>query len=137
MNRNLYSTNLYSQDTIWFPESLYNTWLSDSLVLMTASLLFYHMTRVSSLEMDSRIAGIFAVLLIGISIALGITSVIPYITRVTDLIKSDEQTGESQESKREGSYRTVYASLGCILILIQVGIGIAIVKGSFKWKKLI
>ena len=29
----------------WFPESLYNNWLADSLVLMTASLLFYHMTR--------------------------------------------------------------------------------------------
>ena len=122
------SNGLYSTETIWFPESLYNTWLSDSLVLMTASLLFYHMTRVSSLEMDPRIAGVFAVCLISISIALGITSVIPYITRVTALIKQDQSTEVSQESKKEGSYRTVYTILGCLLILIQIGIAITIIK---------
>ena len=129
------SNGLYATETIWFPESLYNTWLSDSLILMTASLLFYHMTRVSSLEMDPRVAGIFAVCLISISIALGITSVIPYITRVTTLIKQDQSTEESQESKKEGSYRTVYTILGCILILIQIGIAITIIKGAFNWKK--
>ena len=130
------SNGLYATETIWFPESLYNTWLSDSLILMTASLLFYHMTRVSSLEMDPRVAGIFAVCLISISIALGITSVIPYITRVTTLIKQDQSTEESQESKKEGNYRTVYTILGCILILIQIGIAITIIKGAFNWKKI-
>ena len=44
-----------NSEQVWFPESLYNGWLADSLVLMTASLLFYHMTRVESTNESARI----------------------------------------------------------------------------------
>ena len=88
----------------WFPESLYNNWLADSLVLMTASLLFYHMTQKNSLEMDYRIAGIFAVALILCSMVMGITSLYPYYQRMGLIIEGDD----SEEYKRENTYRIIY-----------------------------
>ena len=115
----------------WFPESLYNNWLADSLVLMTASLLFYHMTRKNSLEMDYRIAGIFAVALILCSMVMGITSLYPYYQRMGLIIDEDD----SEEYRRENTYRIINTILGSIIIAIQLGISIAIVKGVLNKMK--
>ena len=115
----------------WFPESLYNNWLADSLVLMTASLLFYHMTRKNSLEMDYRIAGVFAVALILCSMVMGITSLYPYYQRMGLIIDEDD----SEEHKRENTYRIINTILGSIIIAIQFGISVTIVKGVLNKTK--
>ena len=118
-------------DKEWFPESLYNNWLADSLVLMTASLLFYHMTRKKSLEIDYRIAGFFAVSLILCSIAMGIVSLYPYYERIVEIIKHDN----TYEFKKENSYRIINTVLGSIIIIIQFGIAITIIKGVINKRK--
>ena len=115
----------------WFPESLYNNWLADSLVLMTASLLFYHMTKKNSLEMDYRIAGIFAVALILCSMVMGITSLYPYYQRMGMIIDEDS----SEEHRRENMYRIINTVLGSIIIVIQLGISVTIVKGVLNKMK--
>ena len=115
----------------WFPESLYNNWLADSLVLMTASLLFYHMTRKNSLEMDYRIAGLFAVALILCSMFMGITSLYPYYQRMGLIIDEDS----SEEHRKENTYRIINTVLGSIIIAIQFGISITIVKGVLNKMK--
>ena len=115
----------------WFPESLYNNWLADSLVLMTASLLFYHMTKKNSLEMDYRIAGVFAVALILCSMVMGITSLYPYYQRMGLIIDEDS----SEEHKRENTYRIINTVLGSIIVAIQFGISITIVKGVINKMK--
>ena len=118
-------------DQEWFPESLYNNWLADSLVLMTASLLFYHMTQKNSLEMDYRIAGIFAVALILCSMIMGITSLYPYYQRMGLIIDKDD----SEEHKQENTYRLINTVLGSIIITIQLGITITIIKGVINKMK--
>ena len=126
-------TNILVKDPerIWFPESLYNGWLEDSLVLMTASLLFYHMTRVESLEMDYRIAAFFSIALILISIGIGAVSLYPYYQRIGEVLDKKESENIEQKSK-EVQYRLSYTIFGSILVFIQFGIAIAIFMGTLK-----
>ncbi len=126
-------TNILVKDPerIWFPESLYNGWLEDSLVLMTASLLFYHMTRVESLEMDYRIAAFFSIALILISIGIGAVSLYPYYQRIGEVLDNKESENIEQKSK-EVQYRLSYTIFGSILVFIQFGIAIAIFMGTLK-----
>lgn len=120
---------------IWFPESLYVEWLSASLILMTTSLLFYHMTRVKSLEMNNKLSGLFAVSLILISVILAGISVIPYFQRITDAVEHPTAEKTSINADKENTYKMIYTILGCCLIFIQLCIAISIIHGTFKKRK--
>ena len=122
-------------EKIFFPEELYSSWIGNSLVLMTSSLLFYHMTRLSSLEMDARVAGMFAVILILISVTYAITSIIPYYQRTGYFIRDKvNQELFPEQVKNEKHNRILYMVLGSVLCLIEFGIAIVIIKGSFFMK---
>ncbi len=127
-------TNILVKDPerIWFPESLYNGWLEDSLVLMTASLLFYHMTRVESLEMDYRIAAFFSIALILISIGIGALSLYPYYQRIGEVLDSPSDVSDTKQKSKEVQYRLSYTIFGSVLVFIQFGIAIAIFMGTLK-----
>lgn len=114
----------------WFPESLYSTWLSDSLILMTASLLFYHMVQKQSLVIDYRLAALFAVLLIFCSIGIGIVSVYPYFQRMDEIFKQEE----TDQVKKEKLYRMMYTIFGSIILFVQFAIAIFIIKGVLHHK---
>ncbi len=114
-----------SKDSIFLSEGLYGSWLANSFILMTMSLLFYHMTKVKSLEMDRRVAGVFAVALIIVSIIMGLSSMFPYFQRVGSLVKKEKD-------KEEDRIRTMYIVLGAIVILIQIGIAATIIMGTLK-----
>ena len=120
-----------SEEKIFFPESLLASWLGASFLLMTASLLFYHMTRIKSLEMDPRIAGIFSVALILIALVLTVATLFPYYERIGTAIRKKEIKNPEMEQK----YRNLYLTIGIILATIEFGIAAAIVKGSFFPKK--
>ena len=122
-----------NSDKVWFPESLYNGWLEDSLVLMTASLLFYHMTRVESLSMDYRIAAFFSISLILISIGIGALSLYPYYQRIGTVLDEDKGK-ETEQAKREKQYRLAYTIFGSVLVFIQLGIAVTILKGTLSGK---
>ena len=117
--------------TLYLPEELYSGWISNSLVLMTSSLLFYHMTMVKSLEMSPKIAGFFAVVLILISIIYGISSIIPYHQRTAQFIKANKDKPEYKEFIRnEKANQILYIILGSVLCAIQLGIALVIIQGS-------
>ena len=121
--------NLHSN--LYKPESLYSGWISNSLVLMTSSLLFYHMTMVKSLEMSPKFAGFFAVILILISIVYSISSIIPYFQRTNDFIQANKNNEKLKEQvDREKANIILYLVLGAILCSIELGIAIVIIKGS-------
>ena len=122
-----------SHNNLYFPEELYSGWISNSLVLMTSSLLFYHMTKVKSLEMPSKIAGFFAVTLILVSMAYAISSIIPYYQRTRRFI--DNHQGNSKyidQVSNEKSNQILYIILGAVLCSVQLGIAWIIIKGSMK-----
>jgi len=102
-------------------------WISASLILLTSSLLFYHMTRVSSLEMNPYLAGFFAVSLISLSVAMSSSAIYNYNSRIKKLNKEN-----SELLKKEKEISNVIVTIGCILCFIELGIGLTIILGIIK-----
>jgi hypothetical protein len=75
----------YSQN-VYLPESLLDGWFSVSAVLLTTSLLFYHMSRVKSLKVKPYLAKTVAVGLILISTAYMVYALVPYTKRMNNTI---------------------------------------------------
>jgi hypothetical protein len=118
----------------WFPESIYTNWLADSLILMTSALLFYHMVQKESLNIDYRIAAFFAVSLIFCSVGIGSVSLYPYFQRMREVLENTQEE-KTEQAKKERVYRNLYTVFGGIIILIQVGIAIFIIRGVILHKK--
>jgi len=116
-------------NSIWDPELLLAGWMAASFMLMTVSLLFYHMTKVSSLEMQSNIAGLFAVGLIFISAALCISGLTIYSKRIKQALKNRKNTKSTTNLDRENDYRILYIVLGSLLTAIEIGMCLVIFKG--------
>ncbi len=116
---------------VYNPELLLANWTNVSFILMTVSLLFYHMTRRRTLEMDRRLAGVFAISIIIMSVVFAIQSLIIYSKRLGRL-KNKKETDFIQQ---EISISHTYIIVSSILIVIAVGIAIVILLGSFYGKK--
>ena len=112
---------------VYNPELLLANWTSVSFILMTVSLLFYHMTRRRTLEMDRRLAGIFAVSIIIMSVIFAIQSLIIYSKRLGRL----KNKNETDFIRQEILISHTYIIVSSILIVIAVGIAIVILLGSF------
>ena len=112
---------------VYNPELLLARWTSVSFILMTVSLLFYHMTRRKTLEMDPRLAGVFAVSIIIMSAVFTIQSLVVYAKRVGRLRTKKETEFVHQEI----IISHTYIAVGSILVVISFGIAIAILVGSF------
>ena len=123
------STNriLDEEGGVYNPELLLASWTSVSFILMTVSLLFYHMTRRKTLEMDPRLAGVFAVSIIIMSAVFTIQSLVVYAKRVGRLRTKKETEFVHQEI----IISHTYIAVGSILVVISFGIAIAILVGSF------
>ena len=130
MNSNSQPPNVIVTDTSshYLAENLLATWLAASFMLMTTSLLFYHLTRVSSIEMNKHVAGLFAVGLIVIALILSVASVYPYFERITRIVTKTKS--EMVDKKREIQYRNLYLAIAIVLIVIELGIAITITKGT-------
>ena len=113
---------------VYFPENIYAAWLSVSFILMTLSLLFYHMARVSSIEMNTKIAGVYAIILILISGFLSFISIFPYYTRFTKIYHMNNKSNFLND---EFLYHKLYIACGIIVILVQLLISFTIIKIEF------
>ena len=118
----------------WFPESIYTNWLADSLILMTSALLFYHMVQKESLNIDYRIAAFFAVSLIFCSVGIGSVSLYPYFQRMREVLENTNEEN-TEQAKKERVYRNLYTIFGGIIIFIQLGIALFIIRGVILHKK--
>jgi hypothetical protein len=74
--------NLAYSDKIYLPESILIGWLSLSSVLVTASLLFYHMVKSNSLKLHPVMAKFISISLILISTFYMYFSLGPYYNRI-------------------------------------------------------
>jgi len=74
-------TILYSGD-VYDPEVDFATWMNLAYIGATTSLLFYHMSRVKSVELDARIAAGVSVSIMLISIFYMVVSIVPYTRRM-------------------------------------------------------
>ena len=117
---------------LWGPEAQFSSWLSASFLLMTVSLLFYHMTRVQSLEMGPRIAGFFSVSLILVAVTLTVMALWTYFVRVTELLEDKTLTPAERNEKQ---FKFVYLVTGILIVLIEVSLCVVIVLGSTVKRK--
>ena len=119
---------LSSSESIWFPESLYNSWLAVSVVLMTTALLFYHMTQKNTLVITARPAAVIAILFMILSITITIGSLIPYFQRISNVTDNNSD----RQSIKEKHYKIFYTIVGSIFILIELIVAFYIVRNVIK-----
>ena len=128
------TTSLLYGERVYGPEAILSGWVNLSCFLLANALLFYHMTRVRSLEMNSRVAGIFAITLMLISTAYTMFAIGPYAKRISNVIKqclaeskcNNEQANES----RWVFYQ--YMALGIFTVAIELGITYVMIKRTLK-----
>jgi len=114
-------TDLAYSDDVYFPESLLDGWLSVSAVLLTTSLLFYHMSRVKSLKVKPFLAKIVSIGLIVISTAYMIYALIPYTKRMNYTIQKCIKMNECSDNQTQELkiLKISYLFLGILTIMIQ------------------
>jgi hypothetical protein len=112
---------------VYNPELLLASWTSVSFILMTVSLLFYHMTRRKTLEMGRRLAGVFAVSIITMSAVFAVQSLVVYAKRVKRL----QSATPTSFVRQEIGISHTYIAVGTILVVISTGIAGTILVGSF------
>lgn len=104
-------------------EGNYSAWINVSIILLTASLVFYHMSNVKSIKVPRQFAAIISTGLIVINIVFTINSLIPYYTRTNQKLKNDKS--------EEKIYRDVYFYSGIIFIIIEFLICFYMIKDSY------
>lgn len=130
INDVLQQMDLAFSEDIYFPESLLSGWLNVSGVILTTSLVFYHMSRVRSIKVEPYLAKIIAIGLIVISTGYMMYALIPYTKRMNYNIDkcirlkecSDEQAMELKILKWS------YMILGVITLTIQCSITYLVVS---------
>jgi len=125
---------------IYEPENLYLKCLSYCGILLSSALLFYHMTKEKTLEMNKFASSSFAILLIIISISFLIIGTYSYYKRLTifliksknshSVIKNEHFTlSERSFIKNEIIIFYFYLSLGIILLIVELAICYYIIIG--------
>ena len=127
------SSSSRAVESLWAPESQFCAWLSSSFLLMTVSLLFYHMTRVSSLEMNPKVAGFFSVTLILSAVVITIMALYTYSIRVSELLQAQKMQLSPAEKKEE-QFKIVYLVVGIIIVMIELSLCTVIILGALRRK---
>jgi uncharacterized membrane protein YidH (DUF202 family) len=115
---------------VWTSEALYSSWLNTSVILLTGSLVFYHMTRLKepTLKISPVLAAILVSFIIITDVCIGLAALIPYIVRTNRISQSISQKDKGEEK----SIRVVYIMVGCSLILIELCVCILIVRDAIR-----
>jgi len=117
--------------TIWAPESLYFKCLSFSGILLTTALLFYHMTKSSTLEMSKTASGIFSILLIFCSLIYLLLGTYSYYQRLRFLLKEEVKHRISRNIwiQNEIFIFYFYFALAIIIIIVEISLCFIIIQG--------
>jgi hypothetical protein len=118
---------------IWFPETIYFGGLAYSVLLMTTALVFYHMTRSKTLEMNPIASGVFSIILILISVIFTGVGIASYYMRLQEM-KKDPDLGELRRKylNHEIHIWYIYFVLGIIYMIVDIFIAISIIQGTRK-----
>ena len=105
-------------------EILYSSWTNVSIILLTAALLFYHMTKVKSIRVPLISAMIVSCGLILVDISYNLIGLIPYYTRTRKII--------SKYPDDEKLYRDIILGTGITFVLIECMICYHIITDSLQ-----
>ena len=101
-----------------------------SMLVMTASLVFYHMTRIKhpSLPVTPWISALVSSGLIMCGVIFCLSALVPYNIRVQKEIEKHPEDMLDHEK----SYVIMYNVIGSLLVLLQIIIAFYIVKDSWQ-----
>lgn len=102
------------------------SWFELSMLLMTGSLVFYHMTRIKqpSLPVTPWVSALVSSGLIFCGVVYCLSALIPYNLRV-----------EEGNDVNEKNYVIMYNVIGSVLVFLQLVICVYIIKDSWKRTK--
>lgn len=108
-------------------------WVGNSIILLTASLLLFHMIGIGTLEIHPIIGAIIVSGIIICDVLFTITSLIPYNLRLDEVLESSEVEGINHS--REEQYSIVYTFTVSLLLLLQICICYYVITDSFNRAK--
>lgn len=111
------------------PESNFTAWIGNSIILMSASIILFHITKSKTLPMHKYAAAVVCIGLIFIDITFSLMAIVPYNTRIADLNKTTKNS-DDKKSKMERIYTYIYSAIISLFILLQIVICYYIVKES-------
>jgi hypothetical protein len=120
-SENKNAVDLAFSDSVYVPESLLSMWLNLSAILITVSLLFYHMSRVKSLKVHPVFASVLSVGFIFISTFYLFSGLGPYAARMQYAINKCGTMDECDDiqMKHLNMLYHSYLGVGLITCIIQ------------------
>ncbi len=121
-------------DKIWQPETLYSSWLNNSILMMTAALVFYHMTRLNrpTLEVPPLVAAAISCGLILVDVCLSSSALIPYYLRTNEILSKPKDSTSPINYQQEKQFEIMYIILGLIITMLQIGICYYVIKDAIN-----
>ena len=114
-------------------ENQLTSWIVISIMTLTASLVFYHMTRIvkPSLKVPPYNAALIVTVFILLNVVASLTALVPYNLRFLEKTK-EEVTEAGFNYEHENSYRIVYTVVIAILVLVQLAICYYVITDAFE-----
>ena len=108
-------------DLTTHPEDLLSDWITVSGLMLTTSLLFYHMARSKSVKVDPRLAKIIAISVIVISTLYLVYGIMTYTHRMNNTVqKCREFKKRTDKQANEINYiKNMYIGIGMFTIFAQ------------------
>lgn len=103
------------------PEDLLSDWITVSGLMLTTSLLFYHMARSKSIKVDPRLAKIIAISLIVISSLYLVYGIMTYTHRMNNTVQKCREFKKCTDKQaNEINYiKNTYIGIGIFTIFAQ------------------
>ena len=114
--------DLAFSDSMYSPEDLLSDWMAVYGLILTTSLLFYHMSRVNSLKVNPYLAKFVSISLIVISTFYLTYALIPYTQRMDFVEDECKRLKECHQSQIDNIrfVKNSYLSFGIAAIAIQI-----------------
>ena len=108
-------------DLTTHPEDLLSDWITVSGLMLTTSLLFYHMARSKSVKVDPRLAKIIAISLIVISTLYLVYGIMTYTHRMNNTVQKCREFKKCTDKQaNEINYiKNMYIGIGMFTIFAQ------------------
>ena len=125
--------------SVTWPEARLEGWIGNSIILMTGSLLLYHMTRVMnpSLYIHPYLAAFIVSGLILVDFSFSLLALIPYNMRFKSVWEKNKDKEEGINYENERIFHICYTIVIVIFICFQLMIVYYVIRDSIERVKLI
>ena len=108
-------------DLTTHPEDLLSDWIAVSGLMLTTSILFYHMARAKTIKVDPRLAKIVAISLILISTLYLVYALMTYTYRMNNTVQHCREFKKctDKQANQINNIKNTYIGIGIFTVLAQ------------------